>query len=197
MPIPGFTIEGILPPYVGPGGPGGAPEDLSPYIVTATEVAATLAQTDARKVILRGWLDHRAALRAIGFTHGFQWLDGSFVEEKDPRDLDVVTFLYRPTGIQDRDELARLMRANLNLFGRPQVKAAYSLDFFPIDLDGSAEALVSLTRYWLGLFSHRRGDDLWKGMLQVRLEDEDDDRAALAELEADAAALGAQAEVNT
>ena len=196
MPIPGFTIDSVLPPYVGPGGPGGAPEDLSPYNVSATEVAATLAQTDARKDILRGWLAHRAALRAIGFTRGFQWLDGSFVEEKDPRDLDVVTFLYRPADIQDRDELARLMRANLNLFGRPQVKAAYSLDFFPIDLDGSAEALVSLTRYWLSLFSHRRGDDLWKGMLEVRLEDEDDDRAALAALEPDAAAPGPQAEVN-
>ena len=69
------------------------------------------------------------------------------------------------------NDLARLLHANLNLFGRAQVKAAYKLDFFPIDLDGSAEALVNLTRYWLGLFSHRRGDDLWKGMLQVRLED--------------------------
>jgi hypothetical protein len=182
MPIPTFTIDGVLPPYVGPDGPGGTSEDLSPYAVSATEVATTLGGSDQRKLILRGWLRHRAALRAIGFDRGFQWLDGSFVEKKEPRDLDVVTFVYRPHGVADRTELARLLRDNLNLFGRAQVKAGYGLDFFAIDLDASAEALVNLSRYWLGLFSHRREDDLWKGMLQVRLEDPDDDIAALATL---------------
>ncbi len=191
MPIPAYTIDGVLPPYVGPAGPGGAAEDMSPYAVTAIEVAATFATTDERKAILRGWLRHRAALRAVGFDRGFQWLDGSFVENKNPRDLDVVTFLYRPPGIHGGDDLAKLLRANLNLFGRAQVKAAYNLDFFAIDLDGSAEALVNLSRYLLGLFSHRRDDDLWKGMLQVRIEDAADDAAAIAALGPDPAAPAA------
>lgn len=182
MPIPSFTIDGVLPPFVGPNGPGGAPEDLSPYAVTATEVVATLATSATRQVILKGWLDHRAALRAIGFDRGFQWLDGSFVEDKEPRDLDLIAFLYRPPGIHDGNALARLMQANIGLFGRVQVKTTYNLDFFPVDLNGTPEALVSLTRYWLGLFSHRRQDSLWKGMLQVRLEDDADDTAALAML---------------
>jgi hypothetical protein len=164
---------------------------MSPYVVTAIEVAATFATTDERKAILRGWLRHRAALRAVGFDRGFQWLDGSFVENKNPRDLDVVTFLYRPPGIHGGGDLAKLLRANLNLFGRARVKAAYNLDFFAIDLDGSAEALVNLSRYLLGLFSHRRGDDLWKGMLQVRIEDAADDAAAIAALGPDPAAPAA------
>jgi hypothetical protein len=112
MPIPAYTIDGVLPPYVGPAGPGGAAEDMSPYVMTAIEVAATFATTDERKAILRGWLRHRAALRAVGFDRGFQWLDGSFVENKNPRDLDVVTFLYRPPGHGGGD-LAKLLRANL------------------------------------------------------------------------------------
>jgi len=182
MPIPAFTIDGVIPPYVGPDGPGGTSEDLSPYAVSASEVVATLGTSDQRKIILRGWFRHRAALRAIGFNRGFQWLDGSFVEEKEPRDLDVVTFIYRPRNVTDSTALARLLRDNIALFGRAQVKESYGLDFFPIDLNGSPEALVSLSRYWLGLFSHRREDDLWKGMLQVRLEDPDDDTAALAML---------------
>jgi hypothetical protein len=182
MPIPTFTIDGVLPPYVGPAGPGGTAEDMSPYAVTALEVAITLGSSDQRKTILRGWLRHRAALRRAGFNRGFQWLGGSFVENKEPKDLDVVAFLYRPAGIQNREEMANLLRANLNLFGRNQVKATFTLDFFAADLDGSTEMLVNLTRYWLGLFSHRRGDDLWKGMLQVRLEDAADDTAALAAL---------------
>lgn len=179
MPIPAFTIDGVLPPFVGPDGPGGAAEDMSPYVATALEVVAALGVTDVRRSILRGWLRHRAALRAVGFERGFQWLDGSFVESKDPKDLDVVSFLYRPLGVRDPGQLLQVMRANGNLFVRNIVKAEFSLDFFPIDLDGSPEALVSSSRYFLGLFSHRRGDDVWKGMLQIRMEDVTDDKAAL------------------
>ena len=182
MPIPPFTIDGVLPPYVGPSGPGGAPEHLSPYPATPLEVVTTLGHTNERRVILQGWLRHRAELRAIGFERGFQWLDGSFVEQKTPKDLDMVTFLYRPTGIVTPNQMAMLMRANLNLFGRPQVKAAFNLDFFGVDLNGSPENLVNVTRYWLGLFSHRRADDVWKGMLQVRLEDPAEDSLAQAAL---------------
>jgi hypothetical protein len=155
---------------------------MSPYAVTALEIATTLATSDDRKTILRGWLRHRSELRLLGFTRGFQWLDGSFVEDKIPRDLDVVTFLYRPPAVTNGTALAKLMRANLNIFGRAPAKAQYRLDFFPVDLDGSAEGLVGLTRYLLGLFSHRRGDDVWKGMLQVRLEDAADDAAAMTSL---------------
>jgi hypothetical protein len=182
MPIPPFTIDGILPPYVGPNGPGGAVEDMSPYLVTATEIVTTLGISDNRKTILRNWLRHRAALRTIGFERGLQWLDGSFVEQKEPRDLDVVSFLHRPIAAQDQTSIARLLDANINLFGRNQVKSEFMLDLFIVDLGGSAETLVNMTRYYLGLFSHRRNGDNWKGMLQTRLEDIADDTAALAAL---------------
>ncbi len=182
MPIPAFNINGVLPPYVGATGPSGAATDMSPYEVSATEIVTTLGATDDRRKILEGWLNHRAALRNLGFTRGFQWLDGSFVEKKDPRDLDVVLFVYRPTGTANATALARLLGANLNVFGRAQVKSLYKLDFFPIDLDSSTEVIVSMTRYFLALFSHRRVDEVWKGMLQVRLEDPSDDAAAKAAL---------------
>jgi hypothetical protein len=74
------------------------------------------------------------------------------------------------------------MRANLNLFLRAPVKAAYKVDFFSMDLQGSPEFLVSMTRYLLSLFSHRRSDGLWKGMLHVRLDNIADDTAAIAAL---------------
>jgi hypothetical protein len=191
MPIPAYTIDAVLPPYVGPLGPGGASEDMSPYSVTAVEVAVTLGSTDQRRAILRNWLRHRAALRAIGFDRGFQWLDGSFVENKDPKDLDVVAFLYRPPNTHDVAALKALVFANLPLFDRNEVKAAFDLDLFVVDLDGSAETLVNMARYFLGLFSHRRGDDLWKGMLQVRLEDIADDTAASAALGPETPSLSA------
>lgn len=178
MPIPPFGINGVLPPYIGADGPGGHPEDMSPYVVSALEVVTTLGQTERRKEILRGWLEHRDALRAIGFNQGFQWLDGSFVEEKDPNDLDLLSFLFRPSGAKTPSELSRLMYTNPGIFHRGQVKATYHLDAFFADMNGSPANLVHFTRYYLGLFSHKRGDDIWKGMLQVNFADAADDAAA-------------------
>lgn len=179
MPIPAFSINGVLPPYIGPNGPGGSSEDMSPYIVSSLEVVTTLGSSARRKEILRGWLRYRAALRAIGFNRGFQWLDGSFVEDKNPRDLDVVSFLHKPAEIQDKTQLQNWLTSNKHFFDRSDVKTSYDLDHFFVDLSGSPEGIVSTTRYFLGLFSHRRGDDLWKGMLQVNLGSAVDDEAAL------------------
>jgi hypothetical protein len=182
MPIPAFSIDGVLPPYVGPSGPGGAPQDMTPYVVTAVELVLTLGTSPKRRTILAQWLDHRAALRRLGFQRGFQWLDGSFVEQKEPSDLDIVTFLFRPPTVNSPTELGALMGANAQLFDRAQVKTRYMLDAFFIDLNASPEAIVNVSRYLLGLFSHRRADGLWKGMLQVRLENVADDLAAAAPL---------------
>ena len=183
MPIPDLTADGILPPFVGPSGAAGSPQNLSPYPATALEVINRFRCTIHRKSILKGWLAHRADLRKAGFDRGFQWLDGSFVENKDPKDLDVVTYLYRPAWIHDPISLSSHMRDNHELFQRAIVRKNYSLDFFSIDLDGSPEFILKISSYFLSLFSHRRNDQLWKGMLQVRLEDPKDDQAALIALE--------------
>lgn len=179
MSIPGFSIDGVLPPFVGSN-----PADkttISPYIATAREVVATFGGSEGRRTILRGWLRHRAAIRALGFDRGFQWLDGSFVEDKEPRDLDVVSFVFYPPGMNPM-QVRATMGNHRSEFSPAGAKLAYHLDAYFVELDGAPEAIVLLTRYWSGLFSHRRGDFLWKGMVQVRLEDGGDDAAALAVL---------------
>ncbi|MCE2988472.1 MAG: hypothetical protein LW830_11575 [Phenylobacterium sp.] len=179
MPIPRFTIDGVLPPFIGPNGPGGAHEDLSPYVATATEVVTVLGTSSVRREILTNWLRHRAALRAAGFDRGFQWLDGSFVEEKDPNDLDIVSFLHRPNGYVESSDFSIFLQSNQHILHAPIVKFQYKLDFFPVDLNSSPETLVSLTKYWIGLFSHRRYDYVWKGIVQVDLNNADDDESAI------------------
>src|SRR5216684_4784532 len=62
MPIPPFSIDGVLPPFVGSSGPGGSSRDMTPYVVTAVEVVSTLATSTMRGSILSHWLNHRAAL---------------------------------------------------------------------------------------------------------------------------------------
>jgi hypothetical protein len=181
MPIPSFSIDGVLPPYIGPSGPAGRAEDMSPYVVSAFEVVSTFGGSIERAKILDGWLRHRAQLRSLGFQRGFQWLNGSFVENKEPRDLDVVTFLFRPPMVA-MGQLSALLQANRALFDPVQLKQSYLLHAFFIDLNGSPETIVNASRYYFGLFSHRREDELWKGMLQVSLDNPADDGAATAAL---------------
>lgn len=53
------------------------------------------------------------------------------------------------------------------------------MDAFFIDLLDPPELVVDASRYFLGLFSHQRITMIWKGMLQVRLDDAQDDADAL------------------
>jgi hypothetical protein len=151
---------------------------MSPYVASAVEIVSTFGTSAKRKKILAHWLDHRADLRAVGFQQGFQWLDGSFVEDKDPNDLDVVTFVFRPPTAADDATFNAFLTANRHVIDPTQIKARYMLDVFFVDLNAFPESVVSVSRYWFGLFSHRRIDEIWKGMLQVRLEDVTDDLAA-------------------
>jgi hypothetical protein len=177
--IPNFTLDGVLPPFLDTS-PAGSPGLMSPYEVKAFDVAERFGTTENRKDILRRWLDHREALRSIGIDRGFQWLDGSFLESKEPNDLDLVVFLRRPLAIAtDLGAWNDLLRKNEALFRRDMVKSQHRLDSFFLDLDGNAELLVSGARYFLQLFSHQRSTQIWKGMLQVRMEDAQDDADAL------------------
>lgn len=193
MPIPPRTIDGVLPPFVGPHGPGGASQDMTPYGASAYEIALTFGGSERRRDILRGWIGYRTALRAAGIVRGFQWIDGSFVEEKEPGDIDVITFLYRPPSTQTLQDRMAWHATNAHLFDRGGVKARFMVDALYVDLNGSPEAIVDATRYYGSLFSHRRGDNLWKGMLSVRLEDPADDQAALAAIAPPATASAAGA----
>lgn len=177
MPVPAFTIDGVLPAYVGANGPGGAAVNMTPYPATVIEVIDRFATTPARRSILRDWLQHRAEMRALGVVEGFQWLDGSFVEDKIPADIDVVTFFHRPAQCLRNVDILNLFHGRPDVFRKAHVKARLQVDAMFVDLGGTSENIVESTRYYGGLFSHRRGDDLWKGMVRVALDGQADDQA--------------------
>ena len=97
--IPAWDPQGLLPPIdvLNP-----TSVERSPYRVALTDVMVRFATSPERRQILRGWLGYRAALHGMGLTDGFQWLDGSFLEQvemlerRPPQDMDVVTFLNPP-----------------------------------------------------------------------------------------------------
>lgn len=104
---------------------------MSPYRGSALDVVQFFAFSEGRKSILRGWLLHRKALRAIGFGTGFQWIDGSFVEKaKEPKDIDTMTFLRRPPHARTLHDLGLFWQANRPVLGRAQVKASYRFEAF-------------------------------------------------------------------
>jgi Family of unknown function (DUF6932) len=178
MPIPDFDHNGVLPPHLG------LPTEsahLSPYPATVAELCQRFSFSQERQTILDGWLNLRHGLRTLGYQQGFQWIDGSFVEDvendergRPPGDIDVVSFLF-PSRLSVTQMDVNLLRI---LSNRAATKAEFHVDHFIVLLNASGVSIVEQTRYWCGLFSHRRLDSIWKGMLKVELGSQADDDAS-------------------
>ena len=114
---------------------------------------------------------------------GFQWLDGSFLEDieqrdgRPPRDLDVVTVYWG----YDLAFQTALVTKFPEVANPTLAKAQYSLDHYPFDAGFSPELTLDQTRYWISLFSHNRLG-VWKGMLRIELNTPVEDAAARLEL---------------
>ena len=181
--IPPFTISGALPPFAS--GDPTDPSTLSPYRTNLVKLVERYGTSPRRLQILAGLLAYRDGLMKIGIGSGFQWLDGSFLEnvevteKRDPGDLDLVTFFRRPPNATATADMRQLAQSNLALFDPTQAKLNYSCDAYFVDLDVEVESVVDQTRYWFGLFSHKRTTFLWKGILQVELGDTNDEAAAM------------------
>ena len=99
--IPEWDDYGLIPSFEE-----AVPTSLyrSPYTVSILHLVARFGNTEPRRRLLTGPLNFRAELNRADITQGFQWIDGSFVEnvevtrDRSPADIDVVTFYYTPDG---------------------------------------------------------------------------------------------------
>jgi len=134
--------------------------------------------TADRVAILNGLCSLRDQFRAFGITEGYQWLGGSFTEDietlenRPPGDVDVVTFAYRPPHLVTPAIWLQFSKENVGFFNPDAIKHDYKCHAFYIDLNKAPHLIVADTSYWFGLFSHKR-NGVWKGMLRVRLHDDD------------------------
>lgn len=185
--IPGYTISGVLPPYIGDD-PTMRPA-MSPYSATLAELCKRFATSDERIRILRGLVAYRRALKSAGFSGGFQWIDGSFVEDvettrgRPPGDVDVVTFTsLTPTlDFTDPQVSDGFLAQFSDLLDPQQCKIDYACDAYLVNLSAPPITLVDDTRYWFGLFSHQRETALWKGILVIDFEGNEDDACHILE----------------
>ena len=174
--IPRWSPQGVLPP-INSATP--TSTDRSPYCVSLIDFVLRFGNTGPRRRIVAGFLDFRSALHEIGVDNGFQWVDGSFLEDiergenRSPRDLDLVTFFRLPQGRTQRT----LRDAAPNIFDHAYCKENFRVDayFQPLN-DGLPESLVARSAYWYSVWSHRR-NGYWKGYLQLDLSNTDDEIA--------------------
>ena len=127
--VPDWDEDGIIPP-VDPNDP--ASFNRSPYRASLVDVIERFGSSPLRRDLLSGLLGFRAALHGAGLTRGFQWIDGSFVEDVErtrgraPGDIDVAAFFYIPEGYT-RESLARDFP---HIFAATAAKAAFSVDSY-------------------------------------------------------------------
>ncbi len=174
--FPDWDLNRVIPPNI--------VEDpigivRSPYAVSLIDLVERLGHTEMRRGLLCGLLAFRAELRTVGIVEGFQWIDGSFVEnveereKRSPNDIDLVTFFCVPDGSSRKS----LFDDYSELFAGKYVKEKYGLhSFFVLLNETSIKLIIDSVAYWQSLFSHTR-DGLWKGYLRVDLDDCDDEAA--------------------
>lgn len=167
--IPDWNALGLLPPIDSE-----IPTSIerSPYPVSLKDLVLRFATSPERKAILIGFLRYRAVLHRYGVTEGFQWLDGSFMEEvevlenRSPNDLDVVSFVYG-TLSEDADQYLE----------HDAAKRQFRVDSYFVEADQLPPRELALwSAYWYSMWSHRR-NQAWKGFLQVELAPDEDAEA--------------------
>ena len=184
-PIPDWDSRGLLPPYLDAAG---ASSNRSPYRVSLTAMVQRFGDTAARRDLLAGLLDFRAALHQAGLTRGFQWVNGSFVTDimrianREPRDIDVVTFFHLPDGYTDEMDVRN---QSPEVFDRSRNRDLYRVDAIFAGLESfDVHSLAHLFAYWNGLWSHTRQEETgivqWKGYLELDLSDQEDAVARIA-----------------
>ena len=173
--IPAWNSSAVLPP-IRPGQMGHSP-DRSPYVATFSEVVQRFGTSQQRINILQGLLEYRKELARLGVLNGFQWLDGSFMENKElllnapPNDVDVVTFFSLPHGILDQ---ASFLGGNADLFQPDCSKNRFHVDAYAMVIgDPLQSSDVQQIAYWYSMWSHRR-NGMWKGFVQVDISSSED-----------------------
>jgi hypothetical protein len=168
--IPDWTAEGVLPP-LDRGNP--TSPHRAPYPVSLYDLVVRFGTSPERRAILDGYLRYRAALHAIGYQAGFQWLDGSFMEDvetlegRPPRDMDVVSFVLSPVA-------ATPAPADMAALDHAAAKARFRVDSYFVELEAVAPREVAFwAAYWYSMWAHRR-NQAWKGFLQVELRPDED-----------------------
>jgi hypothetical protein len=168
--IPDWSSSGVLPPIMK--GAQANIVDQSPYRSDLLELSVRFKTSSERAALLSNLLNYRRDMRQAGINSGFQWVDGSFVEDvenlrgRPPADIDLVNFCHVPTGLTQKD----LVKNHPELFIQPMIKSKYKMDAYFVFLGSSLDKpIIDQVSYWNNFWGHRR-DQTWKGFIEVDLD---------------------------
>ena len=173
--IPEWDDNKVLPP-IHPDTPEGQEHEnwyRAPYVARLVEFVTRFVTTPERVELMERFLNYRTALHQAGISQGFQWINGSFVENieqssrsRPPKDIDVVTFFFREESTREGYE---------TLFDPEITKLNFDVDGYGIELGRPLAVVTAIDiGYFHGMWSHRRVDHVWKGFIQVQLDPEED-----------------------
>ncbi len=151
----------------------------SPYFLSLPEFVHRFGQSVERRSLINGLLRYRALLQQAGVGAGFQWINGSFVEDverirgRPPADIDVVSFISLPTGVSELD----FYGSHGEIFDRDYIKSYFPIDGYIVAMDPTRPETVLLAIrnavYWYSVWSHTR-EHRWKGYIELDLDSEGD-----------------------
>ncbi len=172
-----WKTAGILPPII-TGQEVKFPR--SPYTLDLSDLISFFAISRDRIEILKGFLNFRALLHSMEIVSGFQWVDGSFMEnvelthKRSPKDLDVVTFFNLPEGC---DNQKSFFEKTIHRLNNKEIKQKFKVDSYLIETSkNNPNDLVKSGAYWYSVWGHTRSG-LWKGFLEVDLNPASDAKA--------------------
>ena len=174
-----WTVDGFLP---GNDPTASVSERRSPYFLLLSDFVYRFGQSTERRSLVKGLLRYRALLQQAGVDTGFQWVNGSFVEDAErirgrpPADIDVVNFIHLPDGVSE----SVFYQSHCDIFDRSRIRRDFSIDSYTVAMDLSRpETVLFAVRnavYWYSVWSHTR-DRQWKGYVEVDLDPANDSQA--------------------
>lgn len=189
--LPPFDLNGVLPPRLGNERFGTG----TPYRVSTSDLVARFAITPDRCNALSGLLNYREALRDSGMHEGFQWVGGGLVEDthatgkRQNAVAEVVTF-YVTNAAHDEDlSWQATLMLRTDLYDLNEAVTRYLCEGYFVALRlrrPDPEALVRLAAYWSTRLSHR-ADGIWRGFVEIPLDDDLEARALLERMTANLA----------
>ena len=147
-------------------------EICSPYPISLDELVDRFGITLMRRKLLLNLFDYRKALYDAGVSGGFQWINGSFVENvenrrgRGPADIDIFTVYAVPHVLKTEN----LEKNFPHLFNREQVRDRYlvdSLGAWPVDIQPNTFLVKKFLELY-NIFSYTR-KGVKKGFVQIPL----------------------------
>lgn len=154
--------------------------NLSPYEVIETDLQSfqlffveKMENVEHRDKLFQDYLNYTKVLSKLVSNQFFQWINGSFVTQKNkPRDIDVASFIDY--------QLIEKSQQELSAYLYPLSREIYNVDAYIVKMypDNDMKAVYSKsgTLYWFHHFQktkpNKNGEKYYKGFVKIDLSHE-------------------------